>query len=213
MQIKFPALLIMNTALGKFKANIERVSVLGGLYAALGMLVTPVVDSSDILRSQIVLAVSALDAFVHDIVRTGMIEVARGARPQTNRYSKFKMPIVSFERILSGSSFDMILESDILSSHGYLSFQHPDKISEALSFFSQYDVWNSFGASMGISGKMAKDKLRLIVDRRNKIAHEADADPSFPHSRWPISVEDVEFSVEYIKNFCFFVYDNVCVNR
>jgi hypothetical protein len=41
--------------------------------------------------------------------------------------------------------------------------------------------------------------LALIVDRRNKIAHEADIDPSFPGQRWPIDramVDDMVSTVE-----------------
>ena len=43
--------------------------------------------------------------------------------------------------------------------------------------------------------------LALIVDRRNKIAHEADMDPTSPGSRWPIDellVQDVIDGLEQI---------------
>ena len=43
-----------------------------------------------------------------------------------------------------------------------------------------------------------KARLKLIVDRRNKIAHEADVDPSYPNMRWPISKPDVDQSLAYI---------------
>ena len=54
---------------------------------------------------------------------------------------------------------------------------------------------------LGIDPKSAKNRLALIVDRRNKIAHEADMDPSSPGSRWPIDellVHDVIDTLEQI---------------
>ena len=37
------------------------------------------------------------------------------------------------------------------------------------------------------------------MDRRNKIAHEADMDPSFPGQRWPIVKRDVEDSIQFVE--------------
>ena len=50
----------MQSAIQQFRENIERVRVIGGLYEALGHLTTPAVDAGDLLRTQIVMAVSAL---------------------------------------------------------------------------------------------------------------------------------------------------------
>jgi hypothetical protein len=56
--------------------------------------------------------------------------------------------------------------------------------------------------------KSAKNRLALIVDRRNKIAHEADMDPTSPGSRWPIDevlVQDVIDTMEQIGDAIFHV--------
>ena len=66
---------------------------------------------------------------------------------------------------------------------------------------------------VGIEGRIAKERLKLIVDRRNKIAHEADADPSYPHARWPIDEEIVSQSVDYLVSICDFIFEFVCVDR
>jgi hypothetical protein len=39
-------------------------------------------------------------------------------------------------------------------------------------------------------------------DRRNKIAHEADMDPSYPGARWPISETDVNKALDFIEQLC-----------
>lgn len=45
----------------------------------------------------------------------------------------------------------------------------------------------------------AKQMLALIIDRRNKITHEADTDPSFPKMRWPIDSQMVSDSISFIE--------------
>jgi hypothetical protein len=48
--------------------------------------------------------------------------------------------------------------------------------------------------------KDAKTRLKLIVDRRNKIAHEADLDPTSPGFRWPISSTVVNDAIDFIES-------------
>ena len=47
-----------------------------------------------------------------------------------------------------------------------------------------------------------KEQLRLIIDRRNKIAHEADTDPRYPGACWPISEPDVDNALGFIERVC-----------
>ncbi|MHA6903694.1 HEPN domain-containing protein [Ralstonia syzygii subsp. celebesensis] len=82
------------------------------------------------------------------------------------------------------------LESEIRERHSFLSFQQPDKIADAIRLFSGVRLWSEVAARLGHDESSTKATLRLIVDRRNKIAHEADIDPSFPGSRWPIGEAD-----------------------
>lgn len=51
----------MLKAIETFRLNIQRVRHLGGVHRALLALTTTALDTSDILRAQIVLGVSALD--------------------------------------------------------------------------------------------------------------------------------------------------------
>ena len=60
------------------------------------------IDVSDLWRAQVVLAVSALDQFVHESTRLGMIEAAKGSRPKTDTYLRFDVPMAATESALSG---------------------------------------------------------------------------------------------------------------
>jgi hypothetical protein len=43
-------------------------------------------------------------------------------------------------------------------------------------------IWDTIAINLGRSTQEVKQQLELIIDTRNKIANEADLDPSFPNS-------------------------------
>ena len=96
--------------------------------------------------------------------------------------------------IVSPNDFD----SEIRTQHGYLAFQQPDKVAEAIRLISEVKLWDCVGYRLGMNAGNVKQRLKLIVDRRNKIAHEADMDPTYPKARWPISAPDVEDVVRFL---------------
>lgn len=181
----------MRRALDAFFESIARVEHLDGLHKALGSLTTPALDASDLLRAQIVLAVSALDFYVHEVTLLGMIEVYAGKRTTTSAFAKYKISVGAMLAGYPGGGTAW-LEAEIRDRHSFLSFQQPDKIADAIRLFSEVKLWQSVGTILGVDESDVKSKLRLIVDRRNKIAHEADLDPSYPGARWPIYAGDAE---------------------
>ena len=72
------------------------------------------------------------------------------------------------------------------SVHGWLSFQHPDKIANAIRLVSTGDLWQAVALRRNEDVEAMKAQLCAIMDCRNKIAHEADLDPGNPGERWPI---------------------------
>ena len=48
--------------------------------------------------------------------------------------------------------------------------------------------------------KDVKLQLKLIVDRRNKIVHEADVDPTPPRTRYAISAWAVGTSLDFLED-------------
>lgn len=189
----------MQSALSEFEESLKRVRHLHGLHAAFEATLTAAVDLSDILRAELVMAVSALDRFVHDLTRLGMLECHSGARARTDAFNRFPVPMASLAAVSAANTASNALEAEIRTKHSHLSFQHPDKIAEAVRLFSGVSLWEAVGGSMGMTGKDAKATLGLIVDRRNKIAHEADTDPSFPGQLWPIDRTMVEGMVSTIE--------------
>lgn len=191
----------MQQAIEAFRESIGRAEHLGGLYKALSGLTTAAVDASDLLRAQVVLAISALDYYIHEVTVLGMIEVFEGKRPRTPAFLKFRVSVGTISAGMSTRSSSWF-EAEVRERHSFLSFQQPDKVADAIRLFSDVRLWQEVASKMASTDKALKDRLKLIVDRRNKIAHEADLDPSYPGSRWPIKTADVEQSLQFLRTLC-----------
>jgi hypothetical protein len=102
-------------------------------------------------------------------------------------------------QLVSVTGADAHLETEIRARHSFLSFQQPDQIADAIRLFSPIELWKEVGQTLGEDPQDIKARLKLIVERRNKIAHEADIDPTFPDQRWPIRSQDTEDALGFIE--------------
>ena len=245
----------MQSALEQFRISIRRVRDLIALHNSVNAQSTDALDVSDILRASLVLSVSALDYYVHEVVTLGMLEIHRGQRaepaPSANTsqsaFSRFQVSLggarqdrlaaidiaswleddiqqahgseflqqpdtlsalipsiaSSVERRLNSTSW---LENEIRDRLGYQSFQQADKIADAIRYISQQKLWEVVSVEISQttqttkSAKEIKQQLNSIVDRRNKIAHEADIDPTFGiGGRWNIDEVIVTDAVNFIE--------------
>jgi RiboL-PSP-HEPN len=194
----------MQSALDQFRSNIVYVRNLGGLYRSIAKVTTAVLDLSDLLRAELVMCVSALDHYVHEVTRLGMLETLNGKRPQTPAFLKFSISIDGVLQALGTPNGDAWFDTQIRERHGYQSFQQPDKIADAIRLISSLELWNSLASALGDSAQNLKTRLQLIVERRNKIVHEADMDPTYPGSgtRWPITDALANDAVDFVERLC-----------
>lgn len=144
-------------------------------------------------------SVSALDHYVHALVREEMLATAIGQRTQTDGFKRFSISLEASLRAAQGASPTDWMEDEVRRQHGHLSFQHPDKIADAVRLISDQPLWPALAIQLGMTAQNLKQRLLLIVTRRNRIAHEADRDPTPPHERWPISVSDVERAMALVE--------------
>lgn len=199
----------MQTAIDQFRTNISRVRNLGAIFETLDFQTTPVLDLSDLLRAELVLAVSALDHFIHELVRLGMLEAYRGNRPRTGRFLGFQVSLESALTGIANNTEEQWIDSEIRTRNGYRSFQEPEKISEAMRLVSDIPLWMNVGQRMRSTPEEVKENLRMIVKRRNQIAHEADMIPTSFEERWPIDRILVSDAVDMIEKIAEAIYDVV----
>lgn len=197
----------MRAALDQFEQNLTRTRSLVGLSESVSKLTTPVVDTTDLLRAAIVLSVSALDHFVHEFTRIGMLEIHAQTRPSTPKYREFKVSLSSVQQALSNGEGGEWLDREIRRTHGWISFQLPDKIGDAIRHVSAVKLWEEVALKRSEDTRTIKTQLHAIVDRRNKIAHEADLDPTNPGECWPIDRTLVEEAIDFIDSVVHAIYE------
>ncbi len=196
----------MQAAIEQFRANIQRTRSISSIYQALNSQTTQALDLSDLLRSEWVMAVSALDHYVHELVRLGMMEAYHGKRPQTDAFLRFQITIGRTLQAVNTPTDDSWLEDQIRASHGHLSFQTPDNIADAVRLVSDAPLWNTVAARLNVTPQYMRERVRLIVSRRNQIAHEADTDPSYGGRLWPIDFAMVDDAVSFIEGIAEVIY-------
>ena len=124
-----------------------------------------------------------------------MLEIHQGNRSEPPAFSRFQISLGSARQDLN-----IWLEDEIRQRHSYKSFQQPDNIADAIRLISDKSLWQEVGNEMGQPAKDIKQQLSIIVDRRNKIAHEADIDPTLGlGNRWRIDEILVNDAVDFIE--------------
>jgi len=201
----------MQRAKEHFDNNIIRVKNLGAIYQIVNKEIT--LDLSDILRSQYVMLISALDHFIHEIVRIGMIEIYNKNRRDTKEFKAFIFSLdknILFNKAIMEDKNNQWLDYQIRLHNSYKSFQQAEKIKEALKLIDKMDLWNEISRYLNINKEDLTKQLNLIIDRRNQITHEADIEPTYQELR-DIKVEDINDSIDFIEkivNSIFILFKN-----
>ncbi|WP_353164217.1 HEPN domain-containing protein [Empedobacter brevis] len=169
----------MNNALNIFKKNIESINSLASIYLYFDKNKVEALDYTEILRAEYVLLVSAFDHFIHEIVKEGMLDIFDGNKSTNKNFDNFSISLKTLHLILSTEQQHekkAILDGEIKKITAKDSYQSPSSVEKALGLIDFTNIWNNISPEMSISPKDIKDQLALIVNRRNKIAHEADYD-------------------------------------
>ena len=192
----------MNRAIQQFKANLESVNQLGVIYLAFVDKVTEAICLDELLRAELVLAVGALDCYIHDLVRTGMGAAFKAERGEPDAYLNFGVSLDFVKKLRSATSEDdrlSLFEQEIRRLHGFRTFQTAENISQALSHIGIKAIWDKVGNILGMNSADVRTQLNLIVDRRNRIAHESDIDPSLGiGNKYPIDFLLVDSAVGFL---------------
>ena len=197
------------TPIKHFEEVWTRCSEISALHAYLASNVSGVLHPDELLRSEWVTRLSALDLYVHELVAQRMLAVFEGRLPTTPAYLRFQVPIEALDRIRrapapldASAAFDLEVRSQLSKN----TYQHPDNIADAIRLCSSVDLWNEVAVRLGATpqGKISVAKglrrnLSLIVQRRNKIAHEGDLQPTISREPWPINQVDVAFVADHIE--------------
>ena len=171
----------MIQAKNNFDRNLSYVNDIGSIYDEVVRLApTLTTQASQLLRSQFVLLVSALDTYIHDIVRIGILQVYQGSRPVSKNLGRLSFTYNDLSELEAQSPMmkTPTLEQIIRRINSEDSYQSSKSIEYALAVIGVTGIWSKLSSKLTMRPDDIKTKLDLIVRRRNQIAHESDYNPS-----------------------------------
>jgi restriction system protein len=155
----------------------------------------------DLYRAAWSQAVSALDHWLHQEVLEHAVALVRSdERPLPDRLSKLRMPFATVEQMTDnsvGSVFAEFIEEETRRD----TYQRSKGISEGLRLVTHLNadqIWGCIAEGLGTTAAAARDRQDRIVNRRNRIAHQADLDKDGRRSPMPVS--EVEAAVSWIED-------------
>lgn len=144
----------------------------------------PAVDLLDLYRHGLVAAVSALDTFVHSLVRAGILLQLQGHGPSLD--TRLPIGIDAYRRWFNGDSLALReIELQIRRAHSRWTMQFANDIADAIRLVSDRPTWITIANGDSNLAQSLKRSLDVVVIRRNQIVHESDFDPS-TFQKWPI---------------------------
>ena len=189
------------TPISHFESIWERCEELSAMHAFLAGALTAALKPDELLRAEWMARVSALDLYIHEVVAQRMLEIFQGTRLSSSAYLRFQIPNDVLIRIRTAQTLteaNQAFDLEVRTRLGFTTYQDPDKIAEGIRLVSNVELWNEVALHQGATpatkmtqAKSLKRALSIIVERRNKIAHEGDLQPSTPRTPWPISTNDL----------------------
>ena len=176
-----------------FKKSISRARNLCHINTLLENQVKSLLDTKDMLRSSVVISISAFDYLVHEIFRIETIIRYKKGMNVSRILIPFSVAICQPEDIESA------IDEHIRETNSYKSFVNSEKYAEALRCFIE-DPWGKISDILNEDTKALKDRLDTIYKWRNRIVHEADINPVLGGiDLWPIEMNDVLTAVNDVE--------------
>lgn len=199
----------MINAIKQYNSNKSHIEAYGKLFVLLEQNI-PVLSPQreELLRAQIVMAVSAVDTFFHNVVKIGLLQIFNGSRPigKAASYPIELLDVISINRENDSYRKQLLLENAIMKISSKDSYQSAASIEYAVGLLGIKGIWTKLSPLMGIPAEDIKNKISLIVRRRNQIAHESDINPA-TMLRYPITKADADDVVDFLDKFVNSVYN------
>ena len=171
-----------------FKDVWRRCSEIETLHSYLVGKLTAAMSAEELLRAEWVARVSALDLFIHELVAQNMLRIFEGTRRSCAGFSKFHCSSDALLRVrnaVSTADAAAAFDLEVRSKLSRVTYQFPEEIADGIRLVSECELWNDVALAKGATAatksaqaKGLKKDLSLIVERRNKIVHEGDLQPS-----------------------------------
>lgn len=169
---------------------------------------------SELLCAALSATVSSMDRYFHELVVDNVLTLLTREGEETPKaLAKFKIPLKTAENIArkaleakkktKKAQLRSILKDNFRDELHKVTFQAFDEINDAFSFLGLKDTWKTVAGQIQCQPKDIKERLGSIVDRRNKIVHEANIirgkKPRKP-KRHQMTYNDTEEDINWIRS-------------
>lgn len=186
-----------HTAKSLFDLNIQGAEQCAGIYDGVSQLRSSF-DPDWLLRSAIVLAVSAMDAYFHDKVRYRAARFA--SAPMPRRLASLEVPLSEVRKWDEVGRKGNVIRRWVVEYLETRPLQSRSAIAEALKLVGIQDFWNTVERDPSAQDALFA-RLNKLVKRRNQIAHEGDRLQSRSSGKAlrPITRDYVMQAIEFVK--------------
>ncbi len=213
----------MNSPIELFNKNIESIDKLTEIYnLIIAREVVKKSDAEEILRAEIVLSVSAFDTYMHDLVREKIINSFFDGSYEKVDFTKVDVSGECLKNLLNAkteSEKKKILSDEVRRLHALNSYQSPKSIDYVVGgIINIKKIWSKlsdkFRLTVGFetyTAENVKSELALIINRRNKITHESDYNPSI-YEKNEIERVDVDTVIKFLTTLVYSI-DKICIEE
>ncbi|PRY18679.1 hypothetical protein [Pseudosporangium ferrugineum] len=197
------------TPFANLRRNLNYARSLATAGQALGQLEVRAFEIDDVFRAAWVQGVAALDHWVRQEVHTRMLLLARnGTADRPSGFAKFEITLDLVERVHRGElALHEALEMPLWTVLSRTTYQRPDRIKEGLGMVTDAGrLWERVATVLSerpggeaVTASDVRGRLNEIVERRNKIAHEYDEDPSDRRGKRQIDAASATATIEWIE--------------
>jgi len=122
------------------------------------------------------------------------MDIFIGRRQATPKYlaERITMEVLNAMSTATIPPKEFYFEQHVVSRLKIVAYQDPDKVADGLSFiWNEPSKWYRIAGAIGAEEHFVRTTLRLIVNRRNSIVHEADMDLATGRKQ-PITKSEIE---------------------
>lgn len=163
-------------------------------------------SAKDILRSQVVFLMSALDFYMHEMVRYRLLKMFSGELPKTKSYKNFIVSIETLEEALKNPETIDWLSEEIILRHSHETFMASKAIKKVLALISNEKIYQLTCERLEKENTEVNELIDEIYRRRNQIAHQSDRLHN-QDGQNSIVKEDVERYIDFIEMFVQKIHD------
>lgn len=197
------------TAQDNLRCNLEYALSLATAGLHLQQLKVESFEVSDVFRAAWVQAVAALDHWVHQEIHERMLTLAdQPPAAWPTKFQGFQLPVALVDQIAGRRlSLREAIDRHWIEVFGKITLQQPRDIQEGIAYVADArQLWVRIAkvlterAADGLTYTSAdvQERLREVVHRRNKIAHEYDEDPTNPPAKRAIDAASTTRAIEWI---------------